>query len=535
MSERIRSYHDMNRRVVAMGLAVLVLSCLLPPGAGCGIATKEPYTGRVIALDTPFKVLAIRVPSFPQRSFDIRDYGAAGDGNAMNTKAFAAAIAACAQAGGGRVLVPAGTWLTGPIHLKSNINLHLEKDAGIRFSANFEDYLPVVFTRYEGLECYNYSPLIYARDCTNVAVSGEGKLDGQGKPWWQAREKYKSGAQRLYNMASGAVPVKDRVFGTTDYFLRPSFIQFVNCKNVLVEGLTVGSGPMWIIHPVYCENVIVRNVTLINNGPNNDGIDPDSCRNVLIEYCNFDTNDDAVAIKSGRDADGWRVGRPCENIIVRHCRFGLGSHCDGVVSIGSEMSGDVRNVFIHDCTFDRTERAVRIKSKRGRGGVVENIWLEDITIGEIDSDPLLLNMFYGSGVSSSSKATPKFRNIYVKNLTCRKARNAIRIVGLPESSVENVRLENISISSENGLSCTDAKGIKLINVNIAPKKGPVIRFKNSRDVIIEKSTCAKGTDTFLELEGERTTNIHLIDNDLSNAQRAIVFGRGVRPDVVRCK
>ncbi|MHC4622114.1 MAG: glycoside hydrolase family 28 protein, partial [Planctomycetota bacterium] len=238
----------------------------------------------------------------------------------MNTKAFAAAVAACNEAGGGKVIVPPGTWLAGPIHLRSNVNLHLESGAEIRFSTDFEDYLPVVFTRYEGIECYNYSPPIYANDCTNIAVTGSGKLNGQGQAWWTKKQKQKEAAQKLHEMTRG-VPVKDRIFGRPDAFLRPSFIQFINCRDVLLEGVTVGSGPMWTIHPVYCENVIVRKVTLHTKGPNNDGVNPDSCKNVLIEYCNFDTSDDAIAVKSGRDEDGWRVGRPSENIVVRHCRF----------------------------------------------------------------------------------------------------------------------------------------------------------------------------------------------------------------------
>ncbi|MHC4624484.1 MAG: glycosyl hydrolase family 28 protein [Planctomycetota bacterium] len=493
---------------------------------------KDPRQDNVAPVNAPFDMPRLTRPTFPDRTIDIRGYGAVGDGQALNTKAFAAAIADCAQTGGGRVVVPPGTWLSGPIHLKSNINLHLEKGAEIRFSTNFDDYLPVVLTRYEGIECYNYSPPIYANNCTNIALTGAGKLDGQGRAWWTRKAEQKRSAKKLHEMTRGT-PVKDRIFGSPDAFLRPSFIQFINCRDVLLEGVTVSSGPMWTIHPVYCENVIVRKVTLHTKGPNNDGVNPDSCKNVLIEYCNFDTSDDAVAIKSGRDEDGWRVGRPSENIVVRHCRFGLGEDCDGVVSIGSEMSGDVRNVLVRNCHFDRTVRGIRIKSMRGRAGVVENIWMQDITTGHIGGEPVLLNTFYGSSsMRPFSDKPPLFRNINIRNVDCRRSRNALTIRGLPEQPIENVTIENLSVAAENGLTCSDAKGIELANVNIRPDKGPVMLIKDSRDVAIRNSTCAKGTDIFLRLEGENTKNVRLIDNDLLNARRDVLLGEGVAPDAV---
>ncbi|MHC4573107.1 MAG: glycosyl hydrolase family 28 protein [Planctomycetota bacterium] len=493
---------------------------------------KHPEAANIAPLNPPFRMPRLEPPTFPDRTFDIRDYGAVGDGTTLNTRAFAAAVAACAKAGGGRVLVPPGTWLTGPIHFKSDVNLHLEKGAEIRFSADFDDYLPVVFTRYEGIECYNYSPPIYANNCTNIAVTGAGKLDGQGHAWWHLAKRQKDSTKRLYEMTR-TIPVKDRIFGTLDAPLRPSFIQFVDCRNILVEGVTVGSGPMWTIHPVYCENVIVRKVTLRTEGPNNDGVNPDSCRNVLIEYCNFDTSDDAIAIKSGLNEDGWRVARPSENIVVRHCRFGLGTPCDGVLSIGSDMSGDVRNVFIHDCHFARTVRGIRIKSMRGRGGTVENIWIQDITTDKIGGEPILLNTFYrASTVQPFSQKPPLFRNIHINNVNCRRSRNALTIRGLPEQPIENVTVENLSVSAERGLTCSDARGIKLVNVNIKPDKGPVMLLSDSWDVVIRDSTCPEGADIFLKLEGAKTRNIRMSNNDVSNARRDIVLGDAVPPDAV---
>ncbi|MHC4528233.1 MAG: glycosyl hydrolase family 28 protein, partial [Planctomycetota bacterium] len=492
----------------------------------------ERPPGEIAPLNAPFDMPQIRRPSFANRSFDIRDHGAAVDGKTMNTRAFAAAIAACAEAGGGKVVVPAGDWLTGPIHLKSNINLHLEKGAEIRFSTSFDDYLPVVLTRYEGTECYNYSPMIYANSCDNIAITGSGKLDGQGKAWWPLNARRKDAAKRLYEMTRG-VPVKQRIFGSTETPLRPSFVQPINCRNVLIEGITVGSGPMWTIHPVYCENVIIRNITVITKGPNNDGVNPDSCRNVLIEYCKFDTADDAIGIKSGLNEDGWRVGRPCENVVIRNCKFGLGMPTDGVVSIGSEMSGDVRNVFIHDCHFSRTQRGIRIKSMRGRGGVVENIWIRNITIDEIDGEAILLNTFYkSSAVQPFSTKPPVLRNIHIENLKCAKAEDAIRIIGLPEQPIEDVTLANVSVGAEKGLFCADVKHIMLERINIRSDEGPVVRLKDSRDVTIRESTCATGAGVFLKVEGEKSQHIRLMDNDLSKARQAVVLAEGVSGDAV---
>jgi polygalacturonase len=418
-------------------------------------ASSIQYPVSSIETSAPFQMQQWQPPSFPNRTFDIRDYGAVGDGKTKNTDAFARAIAEAARAGGGLVLVPKGIWLTGPIHLKSNINLHLAEEAELRFSTDFDDYLPRVFTRWEGTEMKTHSPLIYANGCTNIAITGPGLLNGQGKPWWDKK-------------------VRGEIH-------RPSFIQPINCRNILLEGFSIGSGPMWTIHPVYCENVIIRNVRVQTEGPNNDGINPDSCRNVLIEHCYISTGDDCIAIKSGRDEDGWRVGKPCQNIVVRNCRMKNGH---GGVVIGSEMSGDVRNVFVRNCIFDGTDRGIRMKSRRGRGGVVENIWFQDIKMGRIRDEAIRMNLLYGSGKTPASKKPPTFRNIHIQNVTCQQAEHAIEIIGLPERPIENITLENVSISAEKGLSCTNAKDIKLNNVNIRAKEGPIIQLEDTEDMTI---------------------------------------------------
>ena len=383
----------------------------------------------------------------------------------MNTEAFRQAVAACTAAGGGTVRVPPGDWLTGPIHLESNVRLHLEKDAVLRFSTRPADYLPVVFTRWEGHECYNYSPLIYARDCVNVAVTGEGTLDGRGKAWWPWKKL--QNARAVYDAEFNGIAVEDRVFGTEEAALRPSFFQPLGCRNVLVEGVTFRDGPMWTIHPVYCENVIVRNVSVITevDGPNTDGLNPDSCRNVLIEDCFFSTGDDCIAINSGLNEDGRRVGRPCENVLIRRCRM---EHGHGGVVIGSGMSGGVRNVHAHDCDFRGTDRGIRLKSMRGRGGVVENVWFDNVTMADITHEAIQINMFYGStSADPQTDAAPTFRDIHLTNVSCDGAAAAVELIGLPERPLENVTLKQIRVRAHKPMICQDVAGLAIEDVAIA--------------------------------------------------------------------
>ena len=482
-------------------------------------------------MKTPFTIPTIKRPAIAKRTIDVRNYGAIGDGKTVNTKAFAKAMGACARKGGGRVLVPEGIWLTGPIHLKSKIDLHVSQGAELRFSDKFNDYLPVVFTRWEGLECYNYSPLIYARDCENIAITGAGTLNGQGEKWWKWKKTQKHGAVRLYKMACDGVAVKKRVFGTTKDALRPTFIEAVNCKNVLVEGITIGSGPMWTLHPLYCENVLVRNVSIITRGVNNDGLVIDSTKNVLIEDCFFDTGDDCIVLKSGLNEDGWRVGKPTEKVVVRNCKTKEGH---GGITIGSEMSGDVRDIFVHDCEFNGTNNGIRVKSMRGRGGVIENVWVQDIKMGRISRAALTFSTFYGmSTLVPSTTIPPVFRSFHLKNITCEYASRAVKIIGLPEQPLENFTLENININSRWGMECINSNGVRLTGIKISPIKAPVMFVKNSQDVTIKKASCKDKVDIFLKIEGKKSKNIKLSSNNFSKAKDKIVLGKTVDPDSVK--
>ena len=450
----------------------------------------------------PFAMRDLERPTFPAHHVDVTAFGAVGDGKTSSTSAFRDAIAAVVKAGGGTVVVPRGRFSTGPIVLASNVNLHLAEGAVLAFSQNFDDYLPVVFTRWEGLEAYNYSPLIYAKDCENVAITGSGKLDGQGSAWWPWKKTQKDAAKRLYELASRGVLPKDRVFGV-EGGLRPSFIQTVNCKNVLIEGVSITNGPMWTIHPVYSENVIVRRVNVVTEGPNNDGVNPDSSRNVLVEDSFFSTGDDCVVIKSGLNEDGWRVGRPSENIVVRRIR---GERGHGGVVMGSEMSGGVRNVAVQDCDFTGTDRGLRIKSMRGRGGFVENVYYDNVRHRDIRLMVVEVTSFYASStLEPLTQTPPRIRGVHVSNVSARGAKLAAALTGLPEAPLEDISFERVQIEADEGVRVTDAKALRFTETKIAPKTGAPFRFEAAANASVERS-CDESAASCVEL-GKRNTGI----------------------------
>ena len=340
--------------------------------------------------EVPKILQRIKAPSFPKRDFDITKYGAAGDGVKDSTGAIARAIAECNRAGGGRVVVPRGDYSTAAIHLQSNVDLHVSAGATLRFVRDSARYLPLVPTRWEGTECMNYSAFIYADGQENIAVTGEGTLDGNADSdhWciWARRgganvQSVGEARRRLLEMGERDVPLSQRIFGEGS-FLRPNFIQPHRSRNILIEGVTIHNSPMWEINPVLCTNVTVRNIKVMSHGPNNDGCNPDSCRDVLIENCSFDTGDDCIAIKSGRNRDGRRLAIPSENVIIRNCEMKDGH---GGVTIGSEMSGGVRNVFAENCRLSspNLNQALRFKTNAMRGGTIENVYFRKMEIGEI--------------------------------------------------------------------------------------------------------------------------------------------------------
>ncbi|HYG22195.1 MAG TPA: glycoside hydrolase family 88 protein [Verrucomicrobiae bacterium] len=418
-------------------------------GLGSGGAAASILTNEWKLAD---EILArIQAPVFPNREFSIVGFGAKSDGQSDSSDAIRNAIDACVKAGGGRVVVPAGMYLTGPIELKSRVNLHLDGGATLLFKKDPAAFLPAVLSRYEGMDCWNYSPLIYAIDQENIAVTGDGVLDGQAdhETWWpwkgQAKHGWKTGGpqqkaarDRLIKMVENNVPVDERRFGEGDY-LRPSFIHPYRCRNVLIEGVRIRRSPMWEIHPALCTNVIVRGVDIVTHGPNNDGCNPEASRDVLIEDCLFDTGDDCIAIKSGRNNDGRRVGLASENIIIRNCTMKDGH---GGVVIGSEISGGCRNVFVENCEMDspNLDRVLRFKSNAVRGGLVENIFMRNIRVGRVADAILQIDFVYEEGAKGSHR--PVVRNVVMENITSRETPRVLNVVGIPNGEISNVRVVN---------------------------------------------------------------------------------------------
>lgn len=506
-----------------LALSFLGLFFLLQDGAkeSKDDAYVDNRTGEI-----PFAMPSFSVPEFPNDSCNIKNYGAIGDGTFINTDPIKKAIEDCHRKGGGKIIFPEGKWLTGPIHLKSNINLHLEKDSEVIFTTNLDDYLPVVFSKFQGMEYYNFSPPIYAKECDNVALTGNGKIYGNGEFWekWARTPNSEIEREKLFNMAQAGVPSEKRIFGQKDSGLRPSFIQFVSCKNILIEGLTIENGPMWTIHTIYSENIKVRNVNINTHSMNTDGIVIDSSKNAMIENSSFSTGDDSIAIKSGLEEEGLRINRPSENIIIRNCDFTEGH---GAVTIGSEMSGGVRNVFAENLKFSGTGSGLRIKSARSRGGFIENIWAQNIKMSNIEGEAVVINLKYKTALKTpEAYREPVLKGIHFKNIEAESAETGIAIMGFSDGTMEDISFENMKLQTKTESTLKYAKNINFKRMHLeVNSNGPALQIKDSRNITFNDFECYNSeSKCSIRVSGGKTSSIDLKDSNVKKEDISIEGG-----------
>ncbi|GAB3325031.1 hypothetical protein GCM10027299_22710 [Larkinella ripae] len=486
----------------------------------------------------------------PATYFNVLQYGARNDSSQLATTAVRKAIETAAKGGGGTIYFPPGKYKTGPIHLKSNITILIDAGAELHFSDNFDDYLPMVSSRWEGTDVTNFSPLFYAYKAENIAIRGRGSIDGHGKKWWKYSEvtvKNSPGSkwQDEFHRLNKDILRPDLPGWVERGFLRPPFIQPMHCKNVLIEGITIRNSPFWTVNPEFCENVTVTGVTITNPpSPNTDGINPESCRYVHISNCHISVGDDCITIKSGKDRAGRKMNIPAENYTITNCTM-LSGH--GGVVIGSEMSGGVRKISISNCIFDGTDRGIRIKTARGRGGVVEDIRVDNVIMKNIREQAIVLDMQYAKTKPEPvSERTPAFRNIHFSNITA-EARQAGFLNGLEEMPIENITFNDLTVNSETGFAIKEARNIAFHNVTVSTKTGPaivaekvqtleidgvktarplpdtpVVELTNVEDAFVYDCFPKPGTDVFLKLNGEQTQQISVSGNNFRHVKTPVL-------------
>jgi len=524
------------------------------------------------------KLPVIKSPVFKKDTLSIKKYGAVSDGNTLNTKSINATIDALSKKGGGVVLIPSGLWLTGPVVLKNNINLHLAAGATLLFTADKNEY-PLIEANWEGLQQMRNQSPISATNASNIAITGAGIIDGNGDGWrmvkkdklnetqwkklvesggllsgdkktWYPSEKTLKGSQ-LQN--PGVIsPEKDAAFyESIKDFLRPNLVLLTSCKYVLLEGVTFQNSPAWCLHPLMCENLTVRNVFVKNPwyAQNGDGIDAESCKNVLIENSVFDVGDDALCMKSGRDAEGRKRGMPIENVVIRNCTV-YAAH--GGFVIGSEMSGGARNIYVNNCTFIGTDIGLRFKTTRGRGGIVENIFIKDIYMKDIPAEAILFDMYYMAKdpvalvgekrelpkveLKPVDETTPQFKNFHISNVYCNGAEKAIFIRGLPEMHVKDIVLENMVFQAKKGMDIQEASNISFKNINvISAETDPVIDIVQSDKLVFDNIKYKNAAELLFRVSGERSNSINIKNTDASKAKEKIVYELGASEKAVTIK
>ncbi len=460
---------------------------------------------------TPFEMPAIAPPVFADQTFNIIDFGAREEDGPAFSEAIRRAIAACHDGNGGTVVIPAGIWHTaGPIHYKSNVRIHVDEHADVFFSTKPEDYLPAVFVRWAGIEMQNYSPLFYAQDCENIALTGKGRLVGQGRSWWKYAARDTEVSMAAYEQwVLNFVPVAERNALAFDHVFRPQFFQPIHCKNILVEDVTLESGPFWTIDVVYCENVLVRRVKMCSVGPNNDGFCPDSSRNVVVEHCFFNTEDDAIAIHTGLNDDGRRVNTPTENVVIRHNRFSGGYW--GGCSIGSLTTAGIRNVLFHDNHHADMNHALFLKSARGRGGIVENIYVQDITVERMYIDTMTFTTSYSAFFGGDSGPVPTFRDISLRDIEVNGTNVALNIQGLPDRPFENLVFENVTIrNASTGGQLENVRDVRMTNVHLQSNGHEAITLSNCQSLTLDACTFRGAGDVDLRVAGANSAGIVLL-------------------------
>lgn len=532
-------------------------------------AVKKPYSFNNLPV--------VAKTSFKADTFSIIKYGAIADGITLNTKAINAAIVACNKKGGGVVLVPKGMWLTGPIELKSNVNLHLQKNAILQFTTDFSQY-PLVASNWEGLpQMRNQSPL-WATNQQNIAITGFGIVDGAGDAWRMVKKDKLTESQWKKLVASGGLLSEDKktwyptekafngtktknpgeitsdktpaFYESIKDFLRPNLLVFTSCKRILLEGVTFQNSPAWNLHPLMCEDLTVRNVYAKNPwyAQNGDGIDIESCKNVLIENSTFDVGDDGICIKSGRDAAGRKRGMPTENVIIRNSTV---YHAHGGFVIGSEMSGGAKNIFVYDCSFIGTDIGLRFKTTRGRGGVVEKIFVKNINMKEIIGEAILFDMYYAAvdpvpltgekreapkvQMLPVTEETPVFKDFHISNVVCDGAAKAIFVRGLPELSISDITLENLTIKATEGIDLQEAKNISISNVNmIISNANPLINIQNGNGVNF-KNIYYNTAQMLFRVSGDRNSAISASGIDTTKASQKTEFLAGANAQSLQIK
>ena len=512
----------------------MALCCLPFISSGCKqseTTVKESSISDALYQNLPFEMPKVQQPVFPAYEVNIEKFGAKGDGLFLNTKAINDAIKDVNQRGGGKVIIPEGVWLTGPIELLSNVNLYTEQNALVLFTGDFEAY-PIIATSFEGLETRRCQSPISVRNAENIAITGHGTFDGNGDCWRPVKKGKLTASQwkKLVN-SGGVLDEKQEIWYPTagslrgamackDFnvpegintdeewaeirpWLRPVLLSIVKSKKVLLEGVTFKNSPSWCLHPLSCEDFTVNNIMVINPwySQNGDAIDLESCKNALIINSVFDAGDDAICLKSGKDEDGRRRGEPCENVIIKNNTV---LHGHGGFVIGSEMSGGVRNVYVSGCSFVGTDVGLRFKSTRGRGGVVENIFIDNINMIDISNDALTMDLYYAvndfpeTPIPDVNEETPVFRNIYISNVLCRGAERAVYFNGLPEMPLKNIFIKNMTVTNaKKGIVINQASQVNMENIKVEDPEAPGIQIKNATGIIINGKEYKKDSGKML--------------------------------------